>query len=130
MGIEEIKNTVVNSNDDFNRIYSYFYRHYFQEKNIDLEKAKKSHDNIEICPYALGDYNIYFCPHHPDTGFEGEVPELKINCDCRKPNIGMFVAASKKYSIALDESIMVGDGDRDIEAGKKPAAKAYGLMIS
>lgn len=29
---------------------------------------------------------IYFCLHHPHKGYEGEVPELKIGCDCRKPN--------------------------------------------
>ncbi|MCB0503523.1 MAG: HAD-IIIA family hydrolase, partial [Bacteroidetes bacterium] len=28
---------------------------------------------------------IYYCPHHPDSGFEGEVKELKIDCECRKP---------------------------------------------
>ena len=31
---------------------------------------------------------IYFCPHHPDAGFEGERRELKIRCDCRKPAPG------------------------------------------
>src|SRR5205807_2110714 len=28
---------------------------------------------------------IYVCPHHPDSGFPGEVKALKIRCDCRKP---------------------------------------------
>ena len=23
---------------------------------------------------------LYYCPHHPDKGFEGEIPELKIPC--------------------------------------------------
>src|SRR6185437_16210549 len=28
---------------------------------------------------------IYFCPHHPEAGFPGEVAALKIRCECRKP---------------------------------------------
>ncbi|MBI3178547.1 MAG: HAD-IIIA family hydrolase, partial [Deltaproteobacteria bacterium] len=31
---------------------------------------------------------IYYCPHHPEQGFPGEVPELKIACECRKPKPG------------------------------------------
>jgi histidinol-phosphate phosphatase family protein len=36
---------------------------------------------------------IYYCPHHPEKGFEGERVELKIACDCRKPGIGMVQRA-------------------------------------
>ena len=28
---------------------------------------------------------LYYCPHHPHKGYEGERPELKIECECRKP---------------------------------------------
>ena len=28
---------------------------------------------------------IYFCPHYPQAGFLGEIPALKIKCECRKP---------------------------------------------
>jgi histidinol-phosphate phosphatase family protein len=38
---------------------------------------------------------IYFCPHHPDGGFEGEVKEFKIICDCRKPKPGMLLQAAE-----------------------------------
>lgn len=61
---------------------------------------------------------IYFCPHHPDKGFPGEVPELKIDCDCRKPKPGMLIKASKDFNIDLSRSWMVGDGKNDIQAGK------------
>ena len=60
---------------------------------------------------------IYYCPHHPDSGFEGEVKELKIICDCRKPKPGMLYKAAEDYNIDLSESWMVGDGENDIKAG-------------
>lgn len=61
---------------------------------------------------------IYFCPHHPDKGFEGEVPELKIDCDCRKPKPGMLLKAVEDFNIDLSASWMIGDGKHDISAGK------------
>lgn len=61
---------------------------------------------------------IYFCPHHPDKGFAGERPELKFDCDCRKPKPGMFLKAAERFNIDLSQSIMVGDDDRDMKAGE------------
>lgn len=61
--------------------------------------------------------DIYICPHHPDKGFEGERPEYKINCDCRKPKPGMFLKAAEDWNIDMNRSIMIGDSDRDYEAG-------------
>lgn len=60
---------------------------------------------------------LYFCPHHPDSGYEGEVKELKIDCDCRKPKIGMLKKASEEMCIDLSSSWFVGDTDRDILTG-------------
>jgi D-glycero-D-manno-heptose 1,7-bisphosphate phosphatase len=51
---------------------------------------------------------FYFCPHHPDISGE---------CDCRKPHPGMLLAAAKEYDLDLKSSIMIGDKERDIEAG-------------
>jgi D-glycero-D-manno-heptose 1,7-bisphosphate phosphatase len=36
---------------------------------------------------------LYYCPHHPHKGYEGEIPELKIDCECRKPKHGMLLKA-------------------------------------
>ncbi len=63
--------------------------------------------------------DIYFCPHHPHSGYDGEVKELKIKCDCRKPNPGMLLEAIKEYNIDPKKSWMIGDHMRDIEAGKR-----------
>lgn len=60
---------------------------------------------------------IYYCPHHPDKGYPEERPEYKIDCECRKPKIGMFLQAAKDWNIDLSNSYMIGDTDRDLQAG-------------
>lgn len=73
---------------------------------------------------------IYFCPHHPDRGFPGERPELKMVCDCRKPKPGMLLKAARDYNIDISESIMLGDSDRDIRAGEAAGCKKNILVAS
>lgn len=65
----------------------------------------------------------FFCPHHPDKGFVGELLEYKVECNCRKPKPGMLLHAAKKYNIDLKQSWMIGDGKNDILAGKKAGCK-------
>ena len=60
---------------------------------------------------------LYYCPHHPHKGYEGEKPELKIVCDCRKPKPGMLLKAAADFNIDLAQSFMVGDGENDVKAG-------------
>lgn len=62
--------------------------------------------------------DIFYCPHHPDKGFPGEIPELKTDCDCRKPKTGLLVRAAEKYNIDLHSSYVVGDMTMDIQCGK------------
>ena len=62
--------------------------------------------------------DIYYCPHHPDKGYEGEVTELKFDCDCRKPKTGMIDKAQKRYNIDLNNSYIIGDSTLDIMLGK------------
>lgn len=83
------------------------------------EELDKIHMKMETLLGADGAYidDLYFCPHHPDSGYEGEIPELKIRCSCRKPSPGMILSAAEKYNIDLSESWMVGDDKRDIQSG-------------
>ncbi|MBQ9273340.1 MAG: HAD-IIIA family hydrolase [Succinivibrio sp.] len=60
---------------------------------------------------------IYFCPHHPDKGFPGEIPELKIACHCRKPAPGLLLKAAQDFNLDLKQCWMVGDSPSDITAG-------------
>ncbi len=70
---------------------------------------------------------IYFCPHHPDRGFPGEVPEYKIMCSCRKPDIGMLENAARDFNIDLEQSYFVGDSFRDIECGENAGMRTVGV---
>ncbi|MFQ5896735.1 MAG: D-glycero-alpha-D-manno-heptose-1,7-bisphosphate 7-phosphatase [Candidatus Methylomirabilia bacterium] len=56
---------------------------------------------------------IYVCPHHPT---EGE-PPYRARCDCRKPQPGLLLRASKDLNLDLSASYMVGDKIADVEAG-------------
>lgn len=66
---------------------------------------------------------LYICPHHPDKGFDGERLEYKIDCDCRKPKPGLLLQAAKDFNIDLKESYMIGDSNRDVEAGENAGVK-------
>ena len=67
---------------------------------------------------------IYYCPHHPEKGFAGERPELKIRCDCRKPGIGMIQRAVKDLNIDLAASWFVGDTATDVQTAKNAGVKS------
>jgi len=69
----------------------------------------------------LGQYGAFlddliYCPHHPESGFDGEVKDLKIACNCRKPKSGMIDMYVEKYGLDRRKSIMVGDRFSDIKA--------------
>lgn len=78
------------------------------------------HDKMETELGKAGAYvdAIYVCPHHPDKGYEGERVEYKKECGCRKPKPGLILEAARDYNINLAESIMIGDSERDVIAGK------------
>lgn len=71
---------------------------------------------------------LYYCPHHPDKGFEGERPAYKCICTCRKPSPGLILQAAEDFNIDLSESYMIGDSGRDIEAGKNAGCKGSILL--
>lgn len=60
---------------------------------------------------------IYFCPHHPDKGFDGEIENLKVKCNCRKPDTGMIDRAIRELNISREFSFFIGDRTVDIKAG-------------
>jgi histidinol-phosphate phosphatase family protein len=70
---------------------------------------------------------IYVCPHHPDSGFPGEVKALKIRCDCRKPGALLFRRAMAELPIDRARSIAIGDSLRDIGAARAAGVWAYGV---
>jgi len=52
--------------------------------------------------------HVYHCPHHPD---------ISGACSCRKPKPEMLLQAAREFDVDLENSIMIGDKERDIEAG-------------
>ncbi len=67
---------------------------------------------------------IYYCPHHPDGGFPGEVAELKIACRCRKPGTLLYERAAERFNIDLTHSAVVGDSVRDLQAARRLGCRA------
>ena len=85
-----------------------------------VEGLEEVHKKLETLLGYSGAYidGIYFCPHHPDSGVAVELPELKIKCDCRKPEIGLVKKAAVKFNIDLENSWFIGDGWRDVKCGQ------------
>lgn len=92
---------------------------------VSWEELNEIHKKMATLLGKEGAYvdGIYICPHHPDKGFEGERPEYKIDCDCRKPKPGLLLQAAKDFNIDLSESYMIGDSHRDVEAGENAGVK-------
>ena len=92
---------------------------------VTIEQLNEIHNKMETLLGKDGAYldAIYYCPHHPHKGYEGEIPELKIDCDCRKPKPGMLLKAADDFNIDLTKSWMIGDSENDVLAGKAAGCK-------
>lgn len=89
------------------------------------EELQTIHEKMETELGNAGAYvdSIYICPHHPDKGFDGERLEYKRDCYCRKPKAGLLLQAAADFNIDLSQSIMIGDRESDVEAGKNAGCK-------
>lgn len=84
-------------------------RGYYTEQDV-----RHLHRHIEQLLYRA-DARIdawYHCPHHP-----AGLPPYNLDCDCRKPRIGMLEQAADDLGIDLSRSWMVGDKQVDVDAG-------------
>lgn len=84
-------------------------------------------DKIETLLGEGGAYldDRFYCPHHPDSGYDGEISELKIKCSCRKPEPGLLYKAAEKYHIDLKNSYMIGDSMSDVLAGERAGCTSF-----
>jgi histidinol-phosphate phosphatase family protein len=80
---------------------------------------RRIHDRLETLLGREGAYldAMFCCPHHPDSGYEGEDKRYKIRCGCRKPGIDMLKQSAERFNIGLRGSWMVGDSTTDIQTG-------------
>lgn len=94
-------------------------RGYFSEAEYkSLTAALREHLSSQGIQLA----GVYHCPHHP----KGSVPELAINCGCRKPAPGMLLQAASELGLSLSDSLLVGDKSSDIEAARSAGVgRAY-----
>ncbi len=90
-----------------------------------IEELDHIHATLETMLGQEGAYvnAIYFCPHHPDSGYPEERKEYKIKCGCRKPAPGMLLRAARDWNIDLSRSYMIGDSERDTEAGERAGCR-------
>jgi D-glycero-D-manno-heptose 1,7-bisphosphate phosphatase len=75
------------------------------------ELTQLMHDQLAAESARLD--GVYYCLHHP----EAVVPDYRVVCDCRKPQPGLLHRAARELDIDVAASYMVGDQQRDIEAG-------------
>lgn len=89
--------------------------------DVSVTELNRIHAKLESQLGASGAFldGLYICPHHPDKGFPGELPELKVTCNCRKPESGLIDQASRDLGIGRQDSWMVGDTTSDVEAGRR-----------
>jgi D-glycero-D-manno-heptose 1,7-bisphosphate phosphatase len=74
---------------------------------FDEISMRSIHDEIQTELGGAID-GFYFCPHLPCDG-----------CDCRKPGLGMIMAASADFEIDIENSWVIGDKKIDVETGQR-----------
>ncbi len=81
----------------------------------DAAAVEALHDWMQSDLATLGAHvdEFRYCPHHP----EGTVRDLAVACDCRKPGTGMLTRLIEQWHPDMSRSFMVGDSDKDVEAG-------------
>ncbi len=63
--------------------------------------------------------DCFYCPHHPLGN-----PPYNIDCECRKPKIGLIEQAKKKYAIDIKNSWLIGDKIIDMQVASKIGCQA------
>lgn len=80
----------------------------------DLRKLNRQINDYLKTTFDIQMAGFYHCPHHP-TEAQGE---FLVQCECRKPAPGMILQASLDLGIDVTASLLVGDKDSDIQAGR------------
>ncbi len=90
-----------------------------------LHLIQRVHDSLKASLAVKDAYldGIFFCPHHP----RAEVPELRVDCDCRKPGTGLIEQARGHFEIDMSRSYVIGDRCLDIEMADRCGLK--GILV-
>ena len=94
-----------------------------------LETIEGIHHYLDSVLSDSGGYidDYFVCAHHPESGFEGEIPHLKVSCSCRKPGTSLFEEALKRFPTDLSRSFVVGDSWRDEKAAESIGIQFLGI---
>jgi len=92
----------------------------------DESKVKEIHNHMINELSKEGTYidEVYYCPHHPEKNHPDGNPKYRIDCECRKPKIGMLLEAQKKFGLDLKKCFMIGDTTSDIQTAKNAGCKS------
>jgi D-glycero-D-manno-heptose 1,7-bisphosphate phosphatase len=55
---------------------------------------------------------FFFCPHKADDA-----------CSCRKPQPGMLLEVARRFNVAIEDVLMVGDSRKDLDAAAAAGAR-------
>ena len=100
-------------------------RGYYSESDVDLLNQAVAEYLDSTAGVTLS--GIYYCPHHPTEAEK----EYRIHCTCRKPAPGLIHRATREHAIDVKTSLLVGDKDSDIEAGRAAGvAKLFKVVES
>jgi len=95
---------------------------------ITEDELGRVHDRVEqvLAEQGASVDAIYFCPYLEGT--EATVARYRRRSTLRKPQPGMLLQAAADLDLSLDESWMVGDGERDVVAGARAGCRT--ILIS
>jgi D-glycero-D-manno-heptose 1,7-bisphosphate phosphatase len=96
-------------------------RGFFTEQEY---KVLTAHMQDELARAGVHLRGIFHCPHLPDA----VVNDYRKDCDCRKPSPGMILRAAQEHGLDLSQSILVGDKDSDIAAGRAAGVRTCYLV--
>ncbi|MDD9954346.1 MAG: HAD-IIIA family hydrolase [Candidatus Woesearchaeota archaeon] len=88
------------------------------------QTLQKIHEKLKK---ETGVETIHYCPHHPETQWGEGVKELRRGCDCRKPRPGLIYRAKEKHNLQLKNCVMIGDTERDVQAGKNAGIRTIAI---
>lgn len=98
----------------------------FAKRKATMETLNAIHqqlvDALEKAGVRFSEF--YYCYHHP----EGVVPELALECECRKPSPLFLRHAAKEFGIDLSQSWIIGDRDTDVECGHAAGTRTIRII--
>lgn len=71
--------------------------------------------------YGIRVKDVLYCPHHP----QATVQKYRRACECRKPAPGLLRGAMEREKLLATDSVMIGDKNSDIEAGRALGLRTY-----